>query len=70
MQSLMLDNHAQGADLSIEELLADHETARDKVEHLGRLRLSPTLKAIIWGLRIYVLFMVVVVIVNAFELTH
>ncbi|POB11253.1 hypothetical protein [Sulfobacillus sp. hq2] len=69
MNSLTLDTQ-QVPDLSLEELLADHESAREKVEKLGRLPLSPTLKVIIWGLRVYVLFMVVVVVINAFEITH
>ena len=48
----------------VDATLREHREAEQRVAELGRRRLSPPLRAVIWGLRVYVLFMVVVVIIN------
>lgn len=69
MQSVMTETR-DAREFTVQELLEDHDAAVHMVNHLGRLPLSRTLKIIIWSLRIYVLFMVTVVIINAVELVH
>ncbi|WP_053961189.1 hypothetical protein [Sulfobacillus thermosulfidooxidans] len=56
--------------LPIDRLLEDHNKARQHIEELGLLPLSPALKGTIWGLRIYVLFMIVVVVMNVIQNMH
>ncbi|PWI58428.1 hypothetical protein BM613_03810 [Sulfoacidibacillus thermotolerans] len=51
----------------IEETLREHKEALQKVEQLGLRPLSPLVRVTIWGLRLYVLFMVVIVIVNVIQ---
>ena len=48
----------------VDATLREHREAEQRVAELGRRRLSQPLRAVIWGLRVYVLFMVVVVIIN------
>ncbi|OLZ10999.1 hypothetical protein [Sulfobacillus thermosulfidooxidans] len=56
--------------LPIDTLLEDHNKARQHIEELGLLPLSPALKGTIWGLRLYVLFMIVVVVMNIIQNLH
>lgn len=51
----------------VEKELAEQREAAQRLELLGERRLSPLLKALIWSLRVYVLFMAVVVIVNVVQ---
>jgi len=48
----------------VQALLAEHEASVRKVEQLQPRKLGPGLKAVIWSLRIYVVFMVVVAIIQ------
>ncbi|MCY0878073.1 MAG: hypothetical protein OWU84_03895 [Firmicutes bacterium] len=54
----------------VQEALAEHQASVQHVERLGLKGLTPGLKLLIWGLRIYVLFMAVVVIVNVVQTVH
>lgn len=54
----------------VENVLAEHFAVRSHVRQLGRRRLTPGLKALIWFLRLYVLFMVTVTVVNVLESVH
>lgn len=51
----------------IAETLSEHREARRRIEELGPATLSPWLVAMMWGLRIYVVFMLAVV---AFSILH
>jgi hypothetical protein len=51
-------------------LLEEHQKAREQVGHLGLRRLNPGLRVLIWALRLYVLFMAVVVAVNVAQTLH
>ncbi|MCI0182856.1 MAG: hypothetical protein OWR52_07595 [Acidibacillus sp.] len=51
----------------VAQTLEEHQEAIEKISKLGLRPLSPMLKVTIWGLRLYVLFMVVVVIVSAIQ---
>lgn len=80
----MLMEHALDApavrDMDVEQLqrqpelvqraLAEHAEGLKRTEQLTLRKLGPGLKATIWLLRVYVLFMVVVVIVNVFQTIH
>jgi hypothetical protein len=54
----------------IQNILAEHLASRSRVRQLGRRRLSPGLKGLIWFLRLYVLFMVAVMTVNVLQTLH
>ncbi len=54
----------------MEEALAEHRMSQIQVEQLGLLKLSPALKGLMWLLRLYVLFMVTVVVVNVIQQMH
>ncbi len=51
----------------VQETLKEHHEAIQKIEGLGLRSFSPLLKITIWGLRVYVLFMVVVVLYNVLQ---
>ncbi len=51
----------------VREAVLECRQSRERVDQLGLKPLTRGLKALIWGLRIYVLFMVVVVAVNLME---
>ncbi len=55
---------------SVDEVLQDHLRTREHIEKLGLLPLSPILKGTMWGLRIYVLFMICVVVINIVKQMH
>ena len=55
---------------SVDEILQDHIRTREHIEKLGRLPLSPLLKITIWGLRLYVVFMISVVVINIITEMH
>ncbi|MHB1684640.1 MAG: hypothetical protein ACYCYO_17745 [Bacilli bacterium] len=48
----------------IDQTLQEHLDTRVRIRKLGQRTLSPWLKTVIWSLRVYVLFMTVVVIIN------
>ncbi len=48
----------------IDQTLKEHQDSQERLRSLGQRTLTPWLTTVIWSLRVYVLFMVVVVIVN------
>lgn len=73
-------DHSVARDLDVEKLqaqpdlvqqvLEEHAQGLDRTERLTLRKLGPGLKVTIWLLRVYVLFMVVVVIINVFQNVH
>lgn len=57
-------------DSRAEWLLEEHREGRARVERLGRRPMGFGLRAIIWALRVYVLFMLAVVLLNLFRTFH
>ncbi len=55
---------------SVDELLQDHIRTRERIEKLGPLPLSPLLKSTLWVLRLYVVFMISVVVINIIKQAH
>lgn len=51
----------------VETELAEQREAERRLAQLQERRLGPALKALIWALRIYVLFMAVVVVLNVVQ---
>lgn len=54
----------------VQQVLEEHVQGLGHTEQLTLRKLGPGLKATIWLLRIYVLFMVVVVVINVFQSVH
>ena len=54
----------------VQQVLCEYEESHSKVEHLTLRKLTPGLKITIWGLRFYVVFMIVVVFINVFHTLH
>jgi t-SNARE complex subunit (syntaxin) len=54
-----------GDDPAFDVLLTYHRQARQRVEQMEPARLTRSTRIIIWGLRVYVVLMVVVVVLNA-----
>ncbi len=52
------------------DVLAYHRTARERIERLGLSQLAPVTRAMLWGLRGYVVFMAVVVAVQVARAWH
>lgn len=50
--------------------VAEYRESSSHIEGLGLRPLGTGLKSLIWGLRLYVLFMVVVVILNIVQTLH
>lgn len=48
-------------------LLGEHRASRARVARLGRRSLGPGLRALIWGLRLYVLMMVVLTLLSVWR---
>ncbi len=48
----------------ISEILAEHVATEQYMKTLGPRRLSPSLRGLIWLLRLYVIFMLVAVVIN------
>jgi hypothetical protein len=53
--------------LDIEQLLQEHYETQERIQELGLRPLSPSLKALMWTLRIYVILMIVAVVVNVIQ---
>ncbi len=51
-------------------ILAEHHARRRHIEQLGRRRLSLPLRCLLWSLRAYVLFMMVVIAVSVWQTLH
>lgn len=51
-------------------LLHEHEESYRKTNNLTLRKLSPGLKALIWFLRVYVLFMIVVAVIQVVHSIH
>lgn len=58
------------ADPDLEEALQEYQAALAHIQGLGIKPLSPSLKALIWGLRLYVVFMAIVVVFNVIQTLH
>jgi hypothetical protein len=56
--------------LLVKKALQEHEESQNKTKHLGERKLGPGLKIFLWGLRLYVVFMVVVVVINVSRSIH
>jgi hypothetical protein len=54
----------------VAEALNDYRSSLQAIDELGLLAMSPALKGLIWGLRLYVLFMVGVVVINVIQTLH
>jgi hypothetical protein len=54
----------------IRELLKEHAESEEKTKALTLRKLGPGLKITIWLLRIYVIFMAVVVVINVIQTVH
>ena len=54
----------------VKHLLQEHEEGQKKIEDLGQRKLGAGLKITLWGLRAYVVFMLVVVGINVAQLLH
>lgn len=54
----------------VEEVLLEQEEASRRIKKLGLRPLGKGLKSLIWGLRVYVFFMVVVVVINLVHTFH
>jgi len=52
------------------EILKEHVASQQQTEGLTLRKLSPGVKVMIWFLRLYVVFMTVVVIVNVIQTVH
>lgn len=52
------------------QALAEHRTQRARLQGLGRRPLSPALQGLLWALRGYVLFMLVVVGIQLWHAVH
>ena len=53
-----------------EAAVAEYRDSSSHIEGLGLRPLGIGLKSLIWGLRLYVLFMVVVVVLNIVQTLH
>lgn len=51
-------------------LEADQVVAAKRRSHFGRQRLSFAKRAMLWGLRVYVVVMLVIVLVSVFQAIH
>ncbi|QSO53117.1 hypothetical protein JZ785_04285 [Alicyclobacillus curvatus] len=54
----------------VHRLLHEHEESYRKTNNLTLRKLSPGLKAMIWFLRVYVLFMIVVAVIQVVHSIH
>lgn len=54
----------------VHRLLQEHEESYHKTSHLTLRPLGPGLKATIWSLRLYVLFMIVVSVIQIVHTIH
>lgn len=54
----------------VDEALTEYRSSLAAIERLGLKTLSPGLRILIWALRVYVLFMVVVVVINVLHTLH
>jgi len=52
------------------ELLKEHRESRSMVEQLGLRPIGPGLQILLWSLRLYVLFMIAVVVLNTMQTLH
>ena len=59
---------AQKPDLT--RLLEQHQESRRRIESLGLLRLTPGLRRLMWGLRLYVLAMLILLVINVIATLH
>lgn len=72
MEIELSPSHGELAEESqlFEAAVAEYRESSSRIEGLGLRPLGTGLKSLIWGLRVYVLFMVVVVILNIVQTLH
>jgi len=71
MEAMLTDAHRSLVnDASTTDVLGYHRTARERMSALTEDRLGTGKKVLLWGLRGYVLFMVVVVAVQVAQTWH
>ena len=54
----------------VKNILQEHKECQHKTERLGERKLGPGLKIFLWGLRLYVIFMIVIVVINISQSIH
>jgi len=54
----------------VKNILQEHEETQQRLQHLSERKLGPGLKIFLWGLRLYVVFMVVIVVINVSQSIH
>ncbi|PSR23502.1 MAG: hypothetical protein C7B45_02895 [Sulfobacillus acidophilus] len=64
------ENRSDDDIMLVAEALNEYRSSLHAVEQLDLLKMGPGLKSLIWGLRIYVLFMVGVVVINTIQTLH
>lgn len=60
----------RGQPAVVQDILREHIESQQHTEGLTLRKLSPGVKATIWLLRLYVLFMAVVVVINVVQTVH
>ena len=53
-----------------EAVVAEYRESTAHIDGIGQRPLGTGLKTLVWGLRVYVLFMVVVVVINIVQTLH
>ncbi len=54
----------------VKNVLQEYKESQKRMQHLSERKLGLGLKIVIWGLRFYVVFMVVVVAINVSQSIH
>jgi hypothetical protein len=54
----------------VKNILQEHKETQKRMQHLSERKLGPGLKIFLWGLRLYVVFMVIVVAINVSQSIH
>lgn len=54
----------------VTSILDEHMESKKKLKHLSERKMGPWLKLFLWGLRLYAIFMIVVVLINVFQPVH
>ncbi len=54
----------------VKNVLKEHKESQKKMQNLSERKLGLGLKIFMWGLRFYVVFMVVVVVINVAQSLH
>ncbi len=54
----------------VQNVLQEHKESQKRMQHLSERKLGPGLKIFLWGLRLYVVFMVGIVVINVCQSIH